>query len=288
MSSFLLYGQSVQPAKPQAGFYVVATPIGNLKDITLRALEILAGVDVVLCEDSRVTLKLLQHYGIKARCMAYHDHNGEEMRPKIIKMLQEGLSLALVSDAGTPLIADPGFKLVRALREAQVPVWGIPGACALTTALSSAGFPTDTFLFDGFLPQKTQARETRIKALMGLSATLIFYEGASRLTDSLSSFMHLMPNRKLCVARELTKMFEEYRLGSPIDLHAHYEAYPPKGEMLILVHPAQEEGIDEASLTALIQDYLTRHSLKEASNLIAEQYNLPKRDVYQKALALKP
>ncbi len=269
------------------GLHIVATPIGHLKDITLRALETLAGVDLIACEDTRVTARLLHHYGISTPLLPYHDHNGAQMRPKIIARLREGGSVALVSDAGTPLISDPGYKLVADLREAGLPVVPVPGPSALTAAVSSAGLPSDAFLFDGFLPQKHGARLARAQALRSVPATLVFYETGPRLAASLADLAQALGEREAAVCREITKAFEEVRRGTLGQLAAHYaEAGPPKGEIVLVVGPAPEDAPDASDVDALLAQALTRLSVKDASAEVATITGMPKREVYQRALAL--
>jgi 16S rRNA (cytidine1402-2'-O)-methyltransferase len=269
------------------GLHIVATPIGNLKDITLRALETLAGVDLIACEDTRVTGKLLSHYGISTPLMAYHDHNGGEMRPKIMARIRENGSVALVSDAGTPLISDPGYKLVADLREEGLPVFPIPGASALTAAVASAGLPSDTFLFAGFLPNKRAARLARATSLKAVQATLVFYETGPRLAASLADLSAALGPRQAAMCRELTKTFEEVRRGTLPELAAHYAGdSETRGEIVLVIGPPLEEATDVADLDSALRDALARLSVKDASAEVASMLGLPKRDVYQRALEL--
>ena len=282
-----LAGQPAQTLGP--GLYVVSTPIGNLRDITLRALDVLKAVEEVLAEDTRVAGKLMSAYGLKVRLSPYHDHNGAERRPDLISRMQAGAKIALISDAGTPLVSDPGWKLAHDALEAGVKVYPIPGASAMLAGLIASGLPSDHFMFAGFLPPKSGARRTAAEALKGVPGTLIFYESGPRLAASLDDLAaSLGGNRQAAVARELTKMFEETRRGTLSELAAHYaEAGPPRGEIVLLVGPPLETEITQASLDAALLDALTDQPTKAAANAVAEALGLPKRDVYQRALQLK-
>ncbi|MEX0751319.1 MAG: 16S rRNA (cytidine(1402)-2'-O)-methyltransferase, partial [Xanthobacteraceae bacterium] len=235
-------GRAVEvPALP-GGLHIVATPIGNLGDITLRALEALAGADVIACEDTRVTRKLLDRYGITTPLTPYHDHNAAEARPKILARLAAGEAVALVSDAGTPLVSDPGFKLVRAVREAGHAVTALPGASATLAALTVAGLPTDRFFFEGFLPPKEAARRTRITELKRIPATLVLFETGPRLAATLADLAEGLGARAAAICRELTKLHEEVRRGSLEELAHHYAgAEARRGEIVIVIAPAPEE-----------------------------------------------
>ena len=235
-----LIGQAGFTAPPlEAALYLVATPIGNLADITVRALETLAGCDMLACEDTRVTRVLLSRYGIGRRTMAYHEHNAAEAGPRLIEAVLGGKSVALVSDAGTPLISDPGYRLVAEAPEAGIRVVPIPGASAVLAALSASGLPTDAFLFAGFLPSKAEARRRRIEELSGVPATLVFYESPRRLAAALSDFAATLGERSAVIGREITKAFEEFRRGTLPDLAAHYvKADTPKGEVVVCVAPS--------------------------------------------------
>lgn len=282
-----LAGQPAQTLGP--GLYVVSTPIGNLRDITLRALDVLKTVEEVLAEDTRVAGKLMSAYGLKVRLSPYHDHNGAERRPDLISRMQAGAKMALISDAGTPLVSDPGWKLAHDALEAGVKVYPIPGASAMLAGLVASGLPSDHFMFAGFLPPKSGARRAAAEALKGVPGTLIFYESGPRLAASLDDLAaSLGGNRQAAVARELTKMFEETRRGTLSELAAHYaEAGPPRGEIVLLVGPPLETEITQASLDAALLDALKDQSTKAAANAVAEALGLPKRDVYQRALQLK-
>ncbi|MFN7179739.1 16S rRNA (cytidine(1402)-2'-O)-methyltransferase [Hyphomonas sp.] len=277
-----------QPGAVAPGLYVVSTPIGNLRDITLRALDILGAVEEVLAEDTRVASKLMSAYGVKARLSPYHDHNGAERRPGLLKRLGEGARIALISDAGTPLVSDPGWKLVHEALEAGVKVWPVPGASALLAGLVASGLPSDRFLFAGFLPPKQGARRSAIETLRAVPATLVFYESGPRLAETLADLTAVLGRREAAVARELTKLFEETRRGSLAELAAHYEtAGPPRGEIVLLVGPPAEDAASAADVDAALKVALSEMPTKAAAAAVAEALGLPKREVYQRALQLK-
>lgn len=271
------------------GLYVVSTPIGNLRDITLRALDILASCDVVCAEDTRVAGKLLSAFGVSARVRPYHDHNGAQARPGLLNELQGGARIALISDAGTPLVSDPGFKFVREAAQLGINVIAIPGASAPLAALASSGLPTDRFTFAGFPPPKSAARRRFLTDLKSISGTLIFFEGPSRLVASLSDMSETLGSRDAVVARELTKKFEELRRGTIAELAAHYaEAGPPRGEIVVLVGPAEgAEAPDADALDAAILAAGEERHIKEIAGEIAERFGMKRRDVYERALALR-
>ena len=270
------------------GLYVVSTPIGNLRDITLRALDVLAAADEVLAEDTRVAGKLMSAYGLKVRLSPYHDHNGAERRPGLIRALQGGAKIALISDAGTPLVSDPGWKLAHEALEAGVKVIPIPGASAMLAGLVASGLPSDKFLFAGFLPPKSGARKSAAEALKAVPGTLIFYESGPRLADALADLASVLGDRDAAVTRELTKMFEETRRGTLSELATHYaEAGPPRGEIVLLVGPPGEHEVTPERLDAALRDALDGQPTKAAANAVAEALGLPKREVYQRALQLK-
>lgn len=277
------------PAPLAPGLYVTATPIGNASDLTLRALDVLRGADIVLCEDTRVTAKLFAIYGLTSRLMPYHDHNAAEMRPRILDRLAAGGRVALVSDAGTPLISDPGYKLVREAIAGGHYVTTLPGASSVMAALTLAGLPTDRFLFNGFLSAKHEARCRELTDLMAVPATLVFLESAPRLAASLGDMAAQLGPREAAVARELTKRFEEVRRGTLAELAAHYaEAGPPKGEIVVVVGPPPTEaplGPDE--IDAMLKNAFARESLKDAVAEVMAMTGLPRREVYARALALK-
>ncbi len=272
----------------EAGLYVVATPIGNLRDITLRALDILATASRVYAEDTRVAMKLMDAYGLKPRLGAYHEHNAEAMRETILEALERGESVALISDAGTPLISDPGYKLARAVIEGGHRVFPIPGASALLAGLVISGLPTDRFMFAGFLPPKQGARRAALSEVADAEATLIFYETGPRLADSLADMAEVLGARPAAVTRELTKMFEEARRGSLAELAAHYaEAGAPKGEIVVIVGPPEAKGeVSEAALDAFLLKALPR-GVKDAASEAARDLGVPRKRAYARALELK-
>ncbi len=276
----------VGPIAP--GLHVVATPIGNLADVTLRALATLSAADLVLCEDTRITRRLFDRYGIKTPLLAYHDHNAAAVRPRVLMRLGEGAKIALVSDAGTPLVSDPGYKLVEAALDAGHRVFPIPGPSAALAALVAAGLPTDRFFFDGFLPAKGGQRKTRIAELAAIPATLVLYESGPRLAASLADLSAGLGVRHASVCRELTKTFEEVRRGTLADLAAHYEkAGAPKGEIVVVIAPPAEAAVMSADeLDAKLVDALARGSVKDAVAEVARETGLARREVYARALAL--
>lgn len=271
------------------GLYVVSTPIGNLRDITLRALDILAAADEVLAEDTRVAGKLLSAYGIKARLSPYHDHNGAERRPQILARLEQGARIALISDAGTPLVSDPGWKLVHDALEAGHRVHPVPGASALLSALVATGLPSDKFMFAGFLPPKQGARRQALEALKHVPATLVFYESGPRLAASLTDLSEVLgETRQGAVARELTKLFEETKRGTLGELAVYYgEKGAPKGEIVMLAGPPVERVATADDLDAALLDALRTMPTKDAAATVSEALGLPRRDVYQRALKLR-
>jgi 16S rRNA (cytidine1402-2'-O)-methyltransferase len=285
---YTVAGQAVEAPRLPAGLYLVATPIGNLRDITLRALEILGAADLVACEDTRVTRKLFDHYGLSTPLIAYHDHNAESARPKILEKLAAGGAVALVSDAGTPLISDPGYKLVRAATEAGHPVTAAPGASAALTALTVAGLPTDRFFFEGFLPAKEAARRARIGELARIPATLVLFESGPRLAATLADLAAGLGAREAAVARELTKLHEELRRSDLGTLAADYAAgAETRGEIVIVIAPpAASAQPSAADIDALLQAALARTTVKEAVAEVAAATGEPRRAVYGRALAL--
>jgi 16S rRNA (cytidine1402-2'-O)-methyltransferase len=272
---------------PEPGLYVVATPIGNLRDITLRALDILGGVSRVYAEDTRVARKLLDAYGLKPRLSAYHDHSGEPTRDQVLAALAAGESVALISDAGTPLISDPGFKLARAAIEAGHKVFPIPGASALLAGLVSSGLPSDRFLFAGFLPPKQGARRATLEEIAAVDATLVFFESGPRLAESLADMGVVLGARPAAVARELTKLFEETRREALPALAVHYaEAGAPRGEIVVIVGPPLARDISDDVLDQFL-DGVLGEGVKEAANAAAEVLGVPRKRAYARALALK-
>ena len=270
------------------GLYVVATPIGNAADITLRALDTLRRADAVACEDTRVTGKLMMIHGVSTPLVSYHEHNAARMRPVLIDRMRGGEAVALVSDAGTPLVSDPGYKLVRECVAAGVGVTALPGPSAPLTALVLSGLPTDRFLFAGFLPNKQAARRTAIGELRGVPATLVFFESAQRLPDTLADLADLLGGREAAVARELTKLYEEVRRGPLPNLAAHYaQAGPPKGEVVLVVGPPGAEAeAGEADVDAALTEALGRLSVRDAAAEVAARTGRPRRAVYARALEL--
>lgn len=273
--------------QPPAGLFLVATPIGNARDITLRALDALKSADLILAEDTRVTSKLLAIYGISTTLWRCDDHVGGHLAAEITARIGRGQRVALVSDAGTPLVSDPGYKLVRTLMAAGLPVTALPGPCAAITALQLSALPPDRFLFAGFPPARSAARQRWIADLAGIEATLILYESAQRLPECLADLADGLGPRPACVARELTKRFEEMRRG-PLDaLAAHYaEAGPPRGEVVVVIgapDPAAQSCDPDALLTAALRE----HGVKEAAALVAQATGRKRQDLYRRALELK-
>ncbi|RAK67318.1 16S rRNA (cytidine(1402)-2'-O)-methyltransferase [Phenylobacterium kunshanense] len=271
-----------------AGLYVVATPIGNLRDITLRALDVLAQADLVLAEDTRVTGKLLSAYGLSARLERHDEHAAERARPKAMAVLAEGGRVALVSDAGTPLISDPGYRLVREAAAAGHRVFPVPGASALLAGLSAAGLPTDRFLFVGFPPPKSAARRTFLAEFAGVRATLAFFEGGSRLADCLADMAAVLGgDREAVVCRELTKLYETFYRGPLATLAADPALDAPRGEIVILVAPGRETEATAADADAALIEALGRLKPADAAAEVAKALGLPRRDLYRRALELK-
>lgn len=271
------------------GLYLVATPIGNAQDLSQRAIAVLSTADVVACEDSRVSGRLFAMHNIDARLTTYHDHNAGQRRPQLIKRMKDGQSVALVSDAGTPAIADPGYKLVRAAIEAGITVTAVPGANAALTALILSGLPTDRFLFEGYLPARSNARRKVLAALAAIPATLIFQESNKRLAASLKDMADILGSRDAAVGRELTKMYEEMRRAPLARLAAAFKAEgPPKGEIVVVVAgPGAAPEIDGAALDAMIIEALVDLSVRDAAEKIAAETGLPRKQIYSRALDLK-
>jgi 16S rRNA (cytidine1402-2'-O)-methyltransferase len=281
------FGTAIEAAEAAAGLYLVATPIGNLRDITLRALELLASADVIACEDTRVTRKLTERYGIDTPLTPYHEHNAAQARPKLLARLAAGQTVALVSDAGTPLISDPGYKLVRAVCEAGHTVTVLPGASAVLAALSIAGLPTDRFFFEGFLPAKQAARQKRIAVLANIPATLVLFESGSRVAAMLAELGAAFGNRKAAVCRELTKLHEEVKRGDIEALAHEYAAgAETRGEFVVVVAPPREDEEKADDVDDMLRQALTRVSVKDAVGEVALATGRPRREVYQRALVL--
>jgi len=272
----------------ESGLYVAATPIGNLKDVTYRVVETLAAADRILCEDTRQTGKLCAAYGIKTPRAAYNEHNAERAQPQIIDALKAGAAICLVSDAGTPLISDPGFRLVRAAREAGVRVIPLPGPSAAIAALSAAGAPTEKFFFAGFAPPKAEARLAFFRSLAACEATLIFYESPSRLGDSLAAMATAFGDRRAVVAREMTKIYEEFDEATLEDLAEKYSAASTKGEIVVLVFPpAAAKSATLTDIDAFLAAALVSMSVKDAAAAAADALGIPKKAAYARALGLK-
>ncbi len=278
---------AARPLEP--ALYLVATPIGNLADITIRALETLAAADILACEDTRVTRVLLDRYGIKQRPIAYHEHNANEAGPRLIAALAEGRSVALVSDAGTPLVSDPGYRLVERALEAGAKVVPIPGPSAVLAALTASGLPSDAFLFAGFLPVKAGQRRSRLEVLRTTPATLIFFESPHRLADTLTDMEDVFSgDRRAVVARELTKTFEELRRGTLADLAGHYaQAATPKGEVVICVAPAPAENATVEDIDGLLRSLASEMPASKAAAEAAKMTGLAKPELYRRLIELK-
>jgi 16S rRNA (cytidine1402-2'-O)-methyltransferase len=287
--AYALGAHTVAARSLEPGLYLVATPIGNLRDVSLRALETLAAADVIACEDTRVTRKLAAHYAIATPLTPYHDHNAATALPKLMARLAEGASVALVSDAGTPLVSDPGYRLVRAAQAAGHPVTAAPGASAVLAALAVAGLPTDRFFFEGFLPAKEAARRSRIAALAAIPATLLLFETGPRLAAALADLAAGLGDRAAAVCRELTKLHEEVRRGTLDALAQAYAQLPePRGEIVVVVAPpADPEPAGAEEVDGMLRDALARLSVKDAVEEVAGLAGRPRRDVYRRALALK-
>ena len=285
--SYVVGGHVIDVVGIAPGLHIVATPIGNLGDITLRALETLAGADVIACEDTRVTRKLLDRYGIATPLTPYHEHNAAQARPVLLRRLAEGAAIALASDAGTPLISDPGFKLVRDAQDAGYALTALPGPSALLAALTLSGLPTDQFFFAGFLPPKEAARRTRILELSRVPATLVLFETAPRVAAALADLADRLGDRGAALCRELTKLHEEIRRGDLSTLARGAATDEPRGEIVLVIGPppaAEQPSL--ADTDAMLRQALARLSLKDAVGEVADATGLPRRDVYQRALTL--
>lgn len=288
-SSRYAYRKQTGAARPQSGLFIVATPIGHARDITLRALDILTAADVIACEDTRVTAKLMRLYGIGTPTTPYHEHNAARAGPALIKRLQRGETVALVSDAGTPLISDPGYRLVNAAIDAGIQVTPIPGASAVTAALAVSGLPTDRFLFAGFPPNKAGARRSMLQTLAAIDATLVFFESGRRLAASLDDMAGAFGDRPAVVAREMTKIYEEMRRAPLPELATLYAAEAaPKGELAILVGPPEKAaaGLSDAAVDVALREALRSMSVKDAAHHVAVMSDRPRREIYARALAL--
>ena len=273
----------------QPGLYLVATPIGNLADISLRALVVLARADLIAAEDTRHSRKLLSHFGIRAELTPYHEHNAAKERPRLLARIRAGFSVALISDAGTPLISDPGYKLVRDVLEAGLQVTSVPGPSAALAALTSAGLPTDTFLFAGFLPPKGGQRRKRLEGLKPVPATLIFYETASRLAATLADMAQIFGAREAAIAKELTKLHESVARGTPPALAAAFDSTELKGEFVVLVGPPNpdEAEVGDDAIVASLKHALQEVSFRDAVRSVADKFKLKRARVYELGLALE-
>ncbi|MBQ8481549.1 MAG: 16S rRNA (cytidine(1402)-2'-O)-methyltransferase [Alphaproteobacteria bacterium] len=271
------------------GLYIIATPIGNLRDISSRAVETLCDADIIACEDSRVSKKLfsLLGIGINKKFISYEDHSEEQKAQMIIDFINQGNSVALISDAGSPLISDPGYKLVRLCRKQGIYITAIPGACAVITALQLSGLPTNRFMFAGFIPNKDKARGDLFEELKNINTTLVFYETAPRLLKTLARALEIFGNREISIARELTKMYEEVICGSFTEAINHFAQNEPRGEFVLIIAPAQEKQSSVIDIKEILRKRLGETSLKTAVKEISEEYKLAKNDVYSMALELK-
>lgn len=269
--------------------YIVATPIGNLEDITLRALRVLGEVDLIAAEDTRHTQHLLSHYGIKTALTSYHDHNEREKAQMLVDRINNGANVALVCDAGTPAIADPGFRLIVAAIQSGIRVIPLPGASALATVASASGLPTDRLLFEGFLPAKQSARKAKLQSLRNVTATLVFYEAPHRLSETLSVMQQILGDRQIVVAREVSKIHEEFLRGKVSDVIGQIAGREVKGEITIIAQGALGEvQISQGQLRAEIRRLSDEGTgVKEISELLGERYGLSKREVYRLALQSK-
>jgi len=278
----------IRPCTLDPGLYLVATPIGNLRDITLRALDILSSADLVLAEDTRRARILLNAYNIKASLSAYHDHNVAKKLPGVIKHLLAGKSVALISDAGTPLVNDPGYKLARACIDENLPVFAVPGASAVLAGLVSSGLPPDKFMFAGFLPPKPTARKTALMQAQNIPASLIYFETAKRIEACLADIHTVLGDRQIAIARELTKKYEEILRGSANELLERVKETPLRGEIVIIIAPPDgPERWDETKIRTALVSLIKTEGVKRAAAQIAIQSGHKKRDVYAIALKLK-
>jgi len=285
---YFIAGQPFEAPELAPGLYIVSTPIGNLRDMTLRALETLAAVDVVYCEDTRTSARLLDHYGIEAPRKALHEHNERALIEAILADIGRGGRVALISDAGTPLLSDPGFPLVRAAQEAGLPVFAVPGASALLAGLAVAGLPTDSFSFAGFLPAKAGARDTALRGIAGRRDTLVFYESPRRLGETLAAMAEIFGASRLgAVALELTKKFERVSRAPLGELAAQFADTETKGEAVILVEGANEIAVDPDQWRSALSEAMADQPLRAAVDEIAARFSLKRKDVYDAALALK-
>ena len=288
-ATYSAFGLRAEAERLAPGLHVVATPIGNLKDISFRALSTLAAADAIIAEDTRVTRNLLAYYGVATPLVAYHEHNAKVVRPHLLARLEAGATLALVSDAGTPLVSDPGFKLAQEALEKGVHVTAVPGPSAVLAALVVAGLPTDRFFFEGFLPHKSGPRRARLAELAAVPGTLVFFESPRRIAETLADAAAVLGPRAAAIARELTKLYETVRRG-PLDALAATLAAEetPKGEIVLLIAPPEAGAAEqsEADLDARLMEALAAYSLKDAASVVAAATGQPRRQVYARALQL--
>ncbi|HEX4827456.1 MAG TPA: 16S rRNA (cytidine(1402)-2'-O)-methyltransferase, partial [Xanthobacteraceae bacterium] len=286
--TFSVNGQILTAPKPPPGLYLVATPIGNLGDITLRALETLAGVDIIACEDTRITRRLTERYAVKAELKPYHEHNAALARPKILERLAQGATIALVSDAGTPLISDPGFKLVREVCAAGHRVVALPGPSSVLAALSVAALPTDRFFFEGFLPARETARRARLRELSRIDATIVMFESGNRVQDTIADLAAIMGMRDAAICRELTKMHEDIHRAPLGELARAANTLETRGEFVLVVAPpsADAQAVTAEALDDLLRERLERDSLKDTVAHAVEVSGRPRREIYARALEL--
>jgi 16S rRNA (cytidine1402-2'-O)-methyltransferase len=286
--TFAIGEQVLTAPRPVPGLYLVATPIGNLGDITLRALETLAGADLIACEDTRVTRRLTERYAITAPLKSYHEHNAAVVRPEILARLSQGESVALVSDAGTPLISDPGFKLVREASAAGHQVFAVPGASSVLSALSVAALPTDRFFFEGFLPTKQTARRARLAEIARIEATIVIFESGSRVQNTLRDLADIMGLRDAAICREMTKMHEEITRAPIAELARTADGLETRGEFVLVIGPpaADMQAMSDDQLDEVLRRSLKRDSVKDAVAHAAELSGRPRREIYARALDL--
>lgn len=288
VSQFTVLGLAAEAERLAPGLHIVATPIGNLGDITLRALSTLAAADAILAEDKRVTKVLLAHYGITTPILSYHEHNAGEMRPVVLEKLAAGQALALVSDAGTPLVSDPGYKLVEAAIAAGHHITALPGASAVLTGLVLSGLPSDRFFFEGFLPSKSPERRRRLRELAVVPGTLVFFEAPHRTPESLADMAEILGGRPAVLARELTKRFETVRRDTlPVLAETFGREGPPKGEVVLMVGPPEADAeLGDAAIDEALRAALAAHTQRDAVHLVAAELGLPRKRVYARALRL--
>jgi len=287
-STYAIDAHTFEAGAMAPGLYVVATPIGHLGDITLRALSVLAGADAIACEDTRVTGKLLHHYAIATPMSPYHEHNAARQLPKLMARLADGAAIALVSDAGTPLLSDPGYRLVGAAIENDFPVIAVPGASALLAGLVASGLETDTVLFAGFLPPKQGARRRRIEQIGAIDSTIVLYETPRRVGSVLADMAEILGNdRRAVIARELTKSFESLYRGSLADLRTIVETMPKKGELVLLLAPPTEQTAPADEVDRLLLDALSRLPASAAAREVAASTGVERQQLYRRALAFK-